>query len=257
MPVAVRDTSRASVREDVSFDSELLFVDILFWANRKISLGVFYTPPNGNINCLLHLQAALDNVLSSPNSEILLAGDLNIPEFHRNTNCPSVDSPYSTLLSDIIQAYTRQFSLSASQGSNSQRKYFRLGVRFVFRPSLWSKSWSALFWPQLDLYAIIGETVPWREIAEVKLFLQGGRLGSSQESFTLHSMALDTDIDRIWAAWSDLFSSAVDECIPKRAARRNANAPWISGNLIKMCRRKKALCKREKTLCSDWLGQIS
>ena len=57
---------------------------------------------------------------------------------------------------------------------------------------------------------------------------------------------MDTDIDRIWATWSDLFSSAVDECIPKRAAKRNSNAPWISGDLIKMCRRKKALYKRAK-----------
>ena len=50
------------MREDVSFDSELLFVDSLFSANRKISLGVFYRPPNmcSNINCLLDLQAALD-----------------------------------------------------------------------------------------------------------------------------------------------------------------------------------------------------
>ena len=61
-----------------------------------------------------------------------------------------------------------------------------------------------------------------------------------------HCAFMDTDIDRIWAAWSDLFLSAVDECIPKRTAKRNSNAPWISGDLIKLCRRKKALYKRAK-----------
>ena len=91
------------MREDVSFDSELLFVDILFSANRRISLGVFYWPPNSNINCLLYLQAAPDNVLSSPNSEMVLVGDFNIPEFDWNTNCASVDPPDATLLSDIIE----------------------------------------------------------------------------------------------------------------------------------------------------------
>ena len=80
--IAVRDTLRASVREDVNFDSELLFVDILFPANRKISLGVFYRPPNSSINCLLDLQTALDTVLSSSqNPEMVLVGDFNIPEF--------------------------------------------------------------------------------------------------------------------------------------------------------------------------------
>ena len=57
------------MREDVSFDSEL-FVDTLFSANRKISLGVFYRPPKSSINWLLDLQVALDIVLSSsPSSE--------------------------------------------------------------------------------------------------------------------------------------------------------------------------------------------
>ena len=32
--IVVRDTLRASVREDVSLDSELLFVDILFYSRR-------------------------------------------------------------------------------------------------------------------------------------------------------------------------------------------------------------------------------
>ena len=73
--IAVRDTLRASVRENVSFDSELLFVDILFPANRKIGLVFFYRPPSSNINCLLDLQAAPDNVLSSLNSEMVLVGD--------------------------------------------------------------------------------------------------------------------------------------------------------------------------------------
>ena len=50
--IAICGTLRASVTEDVSFESELLFVDILFSANRKISLGVFFPPSNSNINCL-------------------------------------------------------------------------------------------------------------------------------------------------------------------------------------------------------------
>ena len=55
-------------------------------------------------------------------------------------------------------------------------------------------------------------------------------------------------------SWSDLFLSAVDECIPRRTAKRNSNAPWISGYLIKLCRRKKALYKRAKKTCvlTDW-----
>ena len=67
---------------------------------------------------------------------------------------------------------------------------------------------------------------------------------------TLHGI---TDIDRIWAARSDLFLSAVDKCIPKLTAKRNSNAPWISRDLIKLCTRKKALYNRAKKTClTDW-----
>ena len=59
-----------------------------------------------------------------------------------------------------------------------------------------------------------------------------------------HCAFMHTDIDHLWAAWSDLFLFAVDECIPRRTAKRNSNAPWISGYLIKLCRRKKVLYKR-------------
>ena len=65
---------------------------------------------------------------------------------------------------------------------------------------------------------------------------------------------MDTNIDCIWAAWSDMFLSAVNECIPRRTVKRTSNAPWISGDLIKLCRRKKVLYKRAKKTCalSDW-----
>ena len=62
---------------------------------------------------------------------------------------------------------------------------------------------------------------------------------------TLHGI---TDIDRIWAARSDLFLSAVDKCIPKLTAKRNSNAPWISRDLIKLCTRRKRFITAQKNL---------
>ena len=49
--------------------------------------------------------------------------------------------------------------------------------------------------------------------------------------------------------------SAVNDCIPRRTVKRTSNAPWISGDLIKLCRREKVLYKRaKKKTCalSDW-----
>ena len=70
-----------------------------------------------------------------------------------------------------------------------------------------------------------------------------------------HCAFLDDNIDLVWSAWSDLLLSAVDECIPKHQVKRSTKAPWISCNLIKLCRKKKLLYKRAKKSGkeSDWV----
>ena len=252
--IAVRDTLRASVR-DVSFDSELLFDDIIFPANRKICLGVFHRPPNSSINCLLGLQTALDTVLSSSqNPKMVLVGDFNIPEFDWNTDCASVNSPNATFLSDIIH----------------DNFLFQL----VKDPTRNGNILDLVFVTSLDLVYDLKVGLPFSDHNSISMLLSrksfSGRK-SQKLSYSFkkadwnhlrnllyytpwHCAFMDTDIDCIWAAWSDMFLSAVNECIPRRTVKRTSNAPWISGDLIKLCRRKKVLYKRAKKTCalSDW-----
>ena len=61
-----------------------------------------------------------------------------------------------------------------------------------------------------------------------------------------HCAFLDDDIDNNWTAWSDLLFTAIDECIPKRKKSARRHAPWITNDLIKLCRRKKSLYKKAK-----------
>ena len=44
--IAVRDTFKSSLKDDMLSDSELIFVDISFPNDRKIIVGAFYRPPN-------------------------------------------------------------------------------------------------------------------------------------------------------------------------------------------------------------------
>ena len=50
--------------------------------------------------------------------------------------------------------------------------------------------------------------------------------------------------------------TAIDEFIPKRSKSKRRHAPWITNELIKLCRRKKSLCtsKRSKRRgrANDW-----
>ena len=53
------------------------FVDLLFSYNRKVTLGVFYRPPNNDPKPLEDLQAALQEFSKN---ELILLGDFNLPE---------------------------------------------------------------------------------------------------------------------------------------------------------------------------------
>jgi len=56
-----------------------------------------------------------------------------------------------------------------------------------------------------------------------------------------------------WQAWLDLFFAAVDQCIPKRRHNNKFNPPWISKELLKLCRKKKLLFRKAKRVNTDLL----
>lgn len=51
--IAVRDTFKSSLRDHMLSDSELIFVDMFFPNDRKITVGAFYRPPNADTKPLL------------------------------------------------------------------------------------------------------------------------------------------------------------------------------------------------------------
>lgn len=61
-----------------------------------------------------------------------------------------------------------------------------------------------------------------------------------------HCAFFDSDINHNWACWKDLLFTAVDDCIPKRKNRRRSNAPWITKELIVLCKKKKSLYNRAR-----------
>lgn len=61
-----------------------------------------------------------------------------------------------------------------------------------------------------------------------------------------HCAFFDNDMNQNWACWKDLLFTAVDECIPKRNGKKRSNAPWITKELIVLCKKKKSLYKRAR-----------
>ena len=59
--IATKGCIKAFSREDLDCESELLFIDVSTTNNRKITMGVFYRPPDSNLNVLQDLQNSLSN----------------------------------------------------------------------------------------------------------------------------------------------------------------------------------------------------
>jgi hypothetical protein len=68
-----------------------------------------------------------------------------------------------------------------------------------------------------------------------------------------HLVSLEEEVNNCWLQWKDLFQAAVDDCIPKVNVKRNKtlHAPWISKELILLCRKKKTSYKKAKKSGKD------
>ena len=97
--IATKGYIKASPREDLACESELLVIDVSPTNKRKITMGVFYRPPNSNLKVLQDLQNSLSNITT----DTILIGDFNLSEFDWANNRSLRCSEHHTLLLNIIQ----------------------------------------------------------------------------------------------------------------------------------------------------------
>ena len=85
-------------REDIC-RSELLFADTILKCDKKLTIGVFYRPPNGDLEPLKDLQKVLGEISST---DIILLGDFNVSEIDWNNIRSLRDTPLHNLLIEIV-----------------------------------------------------------------------------------------------------------------------------------------------------------
>ena len=112
--IAARNTLKIIQRDDIICQSELLFVGILL-KHDKLTIGVFYRPPNGNIEHLEDLQNVLSEISTT---DILVLGDFNKSEIDWHNTTSQRDSPLQNLLIEII--HDNFFTQMVSQPTRGQ-----------------------------------------------------------------------------------------------------------------------------------------
>lgn len=242
--IATRDSVRAFPRDDLHVDtSELFFVELVLSNKKKLTLRVFYRLPNNDLKPLEDLKLALNQI--SP-TELILVGDFNLSAI--DWNIPRVldnSSKYELLLDTVQDHFLTQLVTSPTRENNILDLVFASSPDIVENVSV-----GAPFSDHNSItFSILGS--PYEKRDSQKLcysYVKADwvKLRELLQRVPWHCAFLDDDIDSNWTAWSDLLFSSIDECIPKRKKLVRRHAPWLTNDLIKLCRRKKSLYRKAK-----------
>lgn len=241
--IATRGYIKAVPRDTLQKDSEFIFVDLLLSHNRKIILGVFYRPPNNDPKPLEDLQAALQELSTN---ELILLGDFNLPEIDWLNNRALRHSDIYTLMMDVVQDnFLTQLVNQPTRESNI------LDLVLTTSPDLVDNLAVGEPFSDHNSISFLLSGIPYIQRKSQKLLYCYGKadwdhLRSLLSYIPWHCAFFDSDINHNWACWKDLLFTAVDECIPKRKSKTRLNVPWITKELIVLCKKKKSLYHRAR-----------
>lgn len=249
--IAVRNTLKAHRRDDIACQSELLFADIFLKHNKKITIGVFYRPPNGDLVPLEDLQRVLGEISST---DLILFGDFNLSEIDWNNTISLRDSPlYNLLMAIVYDNFLTQMVNLPTRSQNildliltTSTDYVQdlhVGEPFSDHNQITFNINCAPYEerkPQKQYYSF--KNAEWNNLKDLLLHIPW------------HCAPADDNIENSWITWKDFLLTAADDCIPRVNARKKLDTPWISKELIRLCRKKKAAYRKAKKTAKsgDW-----
>lgn len=231
--IATRDHIKSVLYHTPKNEPGFIFVDLLFSYNRKITLGVFCRPPSNDRKPLEDLQAVLQELSLN---ELILLSDFNLPETDWLNNRVLRQSDIYTLMMDFVQDnFLTQLVNEPTRESNI------LNLVLTTSPDLVNDLVVGESFSDHNSISFLLSGIPYLQRKSQKLLYCYGKvdwhhLRSLLSYIPWHCSFLDSDINHNWACWRDLLFTAVDECIPKRKNRRRFKTPWITKELIVLCK---------------------
>ena len=222
----------------------------MFPNRKRLTLCVFYRPPNNDLKPLEDLQFALNQISQN---EVILVGDFSLCAIDwSNVWVLEKSANYELLLDIVHNNFLTKLVKSPTRENNI------LDLVLVTSPDIVENVSDGA--PFSDHNSITFSTIgsPYERLESNKPHYSFAKADWTKlrELLTYlpwHCAFLEEDINN-WIAWSDLLFTAIDEFIPKRSKSKRRHAPWITNELIKLCRRKKYLYKRAKSRgrANDW-----
>ena len=61
-----------------------------------------------------------------------------------------------------------------------------------------------------------------------------------------NNSSANNNIDESWSAWKDFLFVDLDDCVPRVTAKKKLDTPWITKELINLCRKKKTAFRKAR-----------
>jgi hypothetical protein len=233
--VAVRNELRSSRKLLLEGEqSELLMIELYPVNWMKFILGVFYRPPNSDVDTLIELRNSLDRLEES--CQLVLVGDFNLPDIDWSMDFPSPTSQAGfkeELFCDII---ADQFLYENIDGPTHLRgnkldcvlcnvPELITDVNCVNPTDLFPSDHYLI---EFDIKLCFQKA---KAVRQTVYDFKNANFNAARDHLLyvpLHfSVTDEADIDECWQVWKDLFLTAIDQFVPKKTVLDTNTPPWI------------------------------
>ena len=231
-------------------DCEIIWIKIKVKGSRDLLIASYYRPETGDSPSLEALEETL-KAASSTNCAIFLGGYFNFPGFDWESGSIKRNAPYPTLHQNFLDSLSdhglEQLVHKPTREGNT------LDLLLTNSPSLVPR---VEIVPGISDHAIVFaevQTQPARVNQSERLvpcYRKADWTGLRTEAQTLSNStsACDSppDVEEIWLQFRDNVKAMLNKFIPHVKIKRKKNVPWISGDTLRLIRKRDRIHRKWK-----------
>ena len=241
--LAVNSEFISSSVPELDSDCEIVWAKLEVSGQKATYLASYYRPPNNDINSLENLQSSLDKLGSRKNSNIIMAGDMNLPGWDWANGCLkegasniSLHNLFAETLADynltqIVEEPTRGENILDLICTNNPSRVNRVHTI----PGI--ADHDGVF-AELDVRPIR----PKQKRRSIPLYRKADWENLQLHQEKLHSRVVaaceSSSASDLWCMFRDGVQEGIRQFIPHKIAKTRDNLPWLTQDIKKLMRKR-------------------
>lgn len=245
--LACKDNLVVTRRSDLEENQcELLWCEISSpVTGSKTLLGIFYRPPDTNIDYISLLEKSFNRIANSNTYKVFLVGDFNLANYDWVNQRPILFDQLNIKIYELLN------DLFLTQMNNQVTRNDKiLDLVLTSAPDLITdlSTCDLIHSDHLSVTFTInlnhGSVAPRSKLVFDYKKANFDELKKTLSNIPWNVAMLDNDVDVNLTNWEDLFWSAVNEFVPKKKIKDKLTPPWIDREVKILCRKKDKASKK-------------